>query len=160
MEVIRVEELLVKGISVRTNNADEMNPDQAKIGKLWQQFDQQVPVDYQHGERVYGIYSDYESDASGEFTVLAGYVPNDPSTAVSHSLGSHSACSELEQVTIPSGNYLVFHGEGDMPQVVIDTWMKVWDYFSQPDASHQRAFTVDFEFYRSEREVEIHIAIL
>ena len=49
-----------------------MNPQLSKIGSLYQRFDKEVNVDYADGFRVYGLYYNYESDASGEFSVLAG----------------------------------------------------------------------------------------
>lgn len=147
MNIIQIEEKRIKGISIRTTNANEMNADTAKIANLYQQFDQQIVVDYKNGAHVYGIYFDYESDASGEFSVLAGADEIDSSRV------------DLQELVIPKGNYLVFKGEGEMPQAVINTWMKIWDYFSNDDAEYERAYTTDFEFYKSESEVDIHIAI-
>ncbi|GLX79219.1 hypothetical protein tinsulaeT_25590 [Thalassotalea insulae] len=50
-----------------------MSPDNGKIPALWQEFNNKVPVNYPQGERVYGVYFDYESDHTGKFTVLAGF---------------------------------------------------------------------------------------
>ena len=147
MKIVNAEALDVKGLSTRTNNRDEMNPDSAKIGALYQRFDEQVVVNYQEGARVYGVYFDYESDASGEFSVLAG------------ADNIESASAELETVTLPAGSYLVFAGKGEMPNAVINTWMKVWDYFSAADCPHQRAYSVDYEFYKGPDEVDIYIAV-
>jgi predicted transcriptional regulator YdeE len=72
MKIEVIDEKQIYGLSVRTTNTNEMNPETAKIGKTWQKFDSEVSVDYQGGERVYGVYYDYESDANGKFTVLAG----------------------------------------------------------------------------------------
>ena len=52
----------------------------------------------------------------------------------------------------------MFKGEGQMPAVVVQTWMSVWQYFSQP-GSHARAYTADFEMYRGPEAVEIYIAV-
>ena len=46
-----------------------------------------------------------------------------------------------------------------MPQVVIETWSQIWDYFSNADTGYQRAFTTNFEIYKSPTEIEIYIAI-
>jgi len=73
MELKTVSQQIINGLSTRTDNAAEMDPIRGKIPALWQTFDDCVPVDYQHGERVYGVYSDYESDHTGKFTVLAGF---------------------------------------------------------------------------------------
>jgi len=148
MKVTKFAGKTIKGISTRTNNANEMNPATAKIGSLHQEFDNNVSVDYQNGARVYGVYYDYETDASGEFSVLAGADKVKASKIT------------LQEITLPAGDYLLFSGKGDMPQAVIDTWMKVWDYFSEDkQPKHKRAYTTDFEYYKNESEVDIYIAI-
>ncbi len=45
-----------------------------------------------------------------------------------------------------------------MPDVVIQTWMSVWRYFSEP-RGHVRAYTEDFELYRGPNAVDIYIAV-
>ena len=72
MKVIQIDEKQIKGISIRTTHANEMNPETSKIAALYQKFDEKVPVDYKNGARVYGVYYNYESDYSGKFSVLAG----------------------------------------------------------------------------------------
>jgi predicted transcriptional regulator YdeE len=136
------------GISVRTTNANEFNPETARIGALYQAFDKKVPVDYKNGARVYGVYYDYESDHKGEFSVLAG----------TDQL-SEPAAETLQQITLKAGDYLVFNAKGQVPQVVIETWAKIWDYFSNPECEYQRAYTSDFEHYKSQDEVDICIAV-
>ena len=148
MKIIRFEGKKISGISIRTTNANEMNPASAKIPALYQEFDKKIIVDYKNGARVYGAYFNYESDASGEFSVLAG--TDQPGVATG---------DRIETLTIPGGNYMVFEASGDMPQVVIDTWVKIWRYFSGAEVEHQRAYTTDFEFYKNQQEVAIYIAI-
>jgi len=147
MEVKSVSEKVVYGLSIRTYNATEMQPETGKIGALYQSFDTTVEVDYKNGERVYGVYYDYQSDHTGEFNVLAGFD------------GNASANQDLERVVIPKAKYLVFTQQGEMPQAVINAWFDVWQYFSKDDAQYQRLFTVDFEHYKSADQVEVHIAI-
>ncbi|MCF6253877.1 MAG: GyrI-like domain-containing protein [Thiomicrorhabdus sp.] len=137
----------ISGISIRTNNNDEMNPATAKIGELHQSFDKKITVDYEKGERVYAIYYDYESDALGNYSVLAGFD------------GSNKE-NKLEVVDIQAGKYLVFTAKGKMPKIVIETWGEIWSYFSSNDCEHKRLYTTDFEYYKSQNDIEIHIAIL
>ena len=146
MKLIETEEKKISGLSIRTTNANEMSPDTAKIGALHQRFDEVVSVDYQNGSRVYGVYFDYESDASGEFSVLAG------TDKVA------SSKQELEEIVLSAGKYLVFSGKGDMPQTVIDVWGEIWAYFSA-EAEYERAYTYDYEFYKSQDEVDVYIAV-
>ena len=120
MRVEEIEEKLIYGISTRTQNSNEMNPETAKIGAIWQKFDNAIEVNYKDGERVYGVYYNYESDANGEFDVLAGYEKSN---------------KNLDEITIQKGRYLVFHKilkETDNDariQGVIETWGKIWEYF-------------------------------
>ena len=148
MELRFVSEKTINGLSVTTDNASEMDPNQGKIGALWQTFDEAVPVDYKNGERVYGVYSDYESDHTGKFTVLAGFDG-----------ASFPSNSNLEPIIIPEANYLVFKHKGEMPQIAIDAWTEVWNYFSQDKVEYQRLYSTDFEFYPNGNEIEVHIAV-
>jgi predicted transcriptional regulator YdeE len=151
MKIELLDEKQIFGISVRTTNANEMNPETAKIGKTWQKFDSQITVDYQGGERVYGVYYNYKSDANGEFTVLAG--TEKPNNA-------------LEKVTIPKGKYLLFEGKAPTPndkgrvKAVIETWGKIWNYFANDSSGHKRAYKTDFEYYKNQTEINIYISIL
>lgn len=148
MKIVQLEAKQIKGISIRTSNANEFNPKTAKIGGLHQKFDETVSVNYQNGARVYGVYYNYESDHQGEYSVLAGADRID-STQVKN----------LETVLIPNGTYIVFEAKGEVPQVIIETWMKIWEYFSKGDTEYQRAYTTDFEFYKNQNEIEIYIAV-
>ncbi len=148
MTIIQFDGKKITGLSIRTSNANEMNPALAKIAALYQAFDKKMTVDYKNGARVYGVYYNYESDASGEYSVMAG--TDQP---------GETSGDGIETLIIPHGPYMVFAARGDMPQVVIDTWGKIWRYFSAEGVGHQRAYTKDFEFYKNQQEIEIHIAI-
>lgn len=148
MELKLVSEKLISGLSTRTDNATEMAPGKGKIAGLWQTFDRTIAVDYQGGERVYGVYYRYESDHNGQFTVLAGFDGNSTPAGV-----------EVEQVLIPQGKYLVFTHKGEMPQIAIDAWTEIWNYFSDPKVAHQRLFSTDFEYYPGPNEIAVHIAV-
>ena len=147
MNVIYVDEKTISGLNARTNNQNEMNPNTGKIAPLVQRFDESVSVNYRAGARVYSVYYDYESDASGDYSVLIG------ADAV------ESSSLELSELKIQAGNYLVFSAQGQVPQIVIETWGNIWRYFSSEDCAHARAYVTDFEFYKSQNEIEIHIGI-
>lgn len=148
MELRVVSEKIIHGLSIRTDNATEMTPNKGKISALWQAFDEAVPVDYKNGERVYGVYSDYESDHTGKFTVIAGFDGNQMPSNLT-----------LEKVIIPETKYLVFTHKGEMPQIAIDAWTEVWHYFSNGKEEHQRLYSTDFEYYPNGNEIEVHIAV-
>ena len=152
MQEVQVESKIIKGIGTRTTNQNEMKPETAKLGALWQTFDKKVPVDYQNGDRVYGIYYDYESDANGEFSVLAGFD------------GAINADSDLDEVSIEGGKYLRFDAtaktadDAGRVQAIIETWGTIWQYFSgKPE--YERAYKTDFEFYKDSTHIEIYISI-
>lgn len=137
-----VDSFTVTGLTVRTQNSDEFNEETAKLPKLWQQFYSSNPI---KNTAIFGVYSDYESDANGLYNVTVG-TTNDSQSA------------ELNVVKINSGNYLVFQAKGPMPQAVIETWKRVWDYFAKGNA-HQRCFMTDFEAYSNSDEVAIYIGV-
>ncbi|WP_210455167.1 GyrI-like domain-containing protein [Vibrio crassostreae] len=136
------------GLSVRTNNTDEVDPAKAQIGQLWQGFFEQAFPKLTPDSKVYGVYTNYESDFTGEFDVIA----------CTNALTDNSL-DNLVETNIEAGKYLTFSAEGELPQAVIDLWGEVWAYFNAADCPHVRAYTTDFEFYKGETEVEISIAI-
>jgi len=148
MEVRNVEQKVIRGFSTITNNEAEMTPGKGRIPGLWHHFDQTIPVDYQGGERVYGVYSNYESDHTGNFSVLAGFDGKGLPANV-----------DVETVTIPEGKYVVFSHQGDMPQIAIDAWTSVWEYFTQHQATYTRKFDVDFEHYPNANQIDVYIGI-
>lgn len=150
---VAVEPKKITGISVRTINSDEMNPETAKVPALWERFykedlarkiPHQVP-----GSPVYGVYSAYESDITGAYDLTAGV---EVEAGVDTPEG-------LTGVIIENGDYLVFDAKGSMPQIVVYTWGRIWNYFSPENKSHKRAYTTDFEIYRNENELAIYIAV-
>jgi len=152
MQIINVtKNKTIYGLSVRTSNTEEMDPDNAKLGQLWHRFDQEVDVDYQNGERVYGVYYQYESDVTGKFDVLAG---------------SEKFASQLKSVVIPSGRYLMFseraltNTEAARIEAVIACWGAVWTYFNDQNSEFKRAYQVDYEHYENEQDINVYISVL
>ena len=139
----------VSGLKVRTRNADEAQPSSAKIGPMWQRFFAEGLYQTIPGKQlespVYGVYSGYESDARGLFDVTAGVATLAPATG-------------FESLVIEPGRYLVFEARGPMPQAIISTWQRVWDYFEQPGVE-ARAFVTDFEMYPADDVALVYIGI-
>lgn len=146
METRYIDSKIIRGISVKTTHVKASNTDQ--IPGLWKRFDQNVKVDYKSGHRVYGVYYDYASDASGEFTVLAGTDQPDCNSKI-----------ELKEARIEAEDYLVFHDQGTMPELVTKIWCRIWDYFANENSEYTRSYRTDFEHYLSENEIRIHISI-
>ncbi|MBA2650353.1 MAG: effector binding domain-containing protein [Legionella sp.] len=140
--VKKVESFIVTGFSVRTQNSDEFNDKMAKLPRLWQQF---YTSELTTNANIFGVYSNYDSDANGPYTVTVGVT-------------SHHAHAQLSSVTIQAGNYLVFQGTGPMPTIVVETWKRVWEFFEK-NTKYLRNFISDFEAYSGSDKVEIYIGL-
>ncbi|UMZ09436.1 GyrI-like domain-containing protein [Pseudomonas sp. MPFS] len=145
----QVQPFSVAGLQVRTLNAHEQQSGTALIGPMWQRFyvenlyDKIAPR--QEDSFVYGVYSNYESDATGYFDVTAG-------------VALDGACVEYPGVQIQGGEYLVFSAKGAMPECVIQAWGFIWAYF-QDNPQVRRAYATDFEVYTSADSVAIYIGV-
>ncbi|PIK16391.1 GyrI-like domain-containing protein [Halobacteriovorax sp. JY17] len=146
MEIVQLESIQLKGISVRTRNSNEMDPLTAKIGSLWERFYNENAKHLNSNSSVYGVYYSYESDATGEFNVLAG--------STFENVGS-----ELSKVSTEKGKYMVFSKEGEMPGAVIEAWQEIWSFFSKSECSYNREYLTDFEKYIGTNKVEVYIGI-
>ena len=149
-EIVDIKERNILGITARTNNTNEQSPVTGKLKALWGGFFEnglmsKIP-NQKENSPMFGVYSSYESDFNGDYTVTVGM-----------EISSHDIASEYKEVKIEGGKYLLFRAKGEMPQVVIDTWKKVWEYF--PTSNIERKYSTDFELYKSEDEVEIYIAV-
>jgi len=144
MKKVKLESQTISGLKVRTTNEAEMNPETAKIGQMWGDFFEKIVPILKENASIYGVYTNYESDAFGEFDVIAG---------------SDMQNEELETVTLYEGNYLCFEAKGEMPQAVIETWGKIWAYFSDENCTEKRVFKSDFELYLGQDKAEIYIGV-
>jgi predicted transcriptional regulator YdeE len=146
------EGMTVLGIDATTTNAAEGDPAKARIPKLWARFYAEDVLSKLPRKRPpvlpVGVYTDYESDHNGQYRILAGAAVEE-GAAVPEGVG---------RAAVPGGKYLMFRGEGQMPAVVVQTWMSVWHYFAE-SRDHVRAYTADFELYRGPEAVEIYIAV-
>ncbi|OEF23145.1 GyrI-like domain-containing protein [Vibrio rumoiensis] len=147
MKVKHIEAFQVKGITIRTNNQNEASPSSAQIGLLWHDFNEKVAPLMAPFSETYGVYTEYESDHTGDFDVIA----------CTDTLSTQPTI-ELSSVNINRGQYAVFTASGPLPETVINLWMQVWQYFSDETCEHKRAFTTDFEHYE-EGKVSVYIAL-
>ena len=140
--VKKIEGFIVHGFSVRTQNSDEFSEKTAKLPNLWQNF---YTSELASNANIFGVYSHYDSDANGPYTVTVG-------------IKSEPAQTQLSSVTIQAGNYLVFQGNGPMPATVIETWRRVWEFF-EINTEYKRTFISDFEAYSGFDQVAIYIGL-
>ena len=153
-ERVLLEPFLVAGITARTNNAAEMNPQTAKIPLLWGVFfTDGVANDILNqtpNSPIYGVYHRYASDANGDYSLTAGV-----------SVASAALTVEdegVETIAIAGGSYLIFTAQSDAVEHIIQTWQTIWTYFEQhPEI--RRAYQTDFEAYLGAGQLSIYIGI-
>lgn len=138
----QVTSFMVTGLSTKTQNSDEFNDKTAKLPGLWQQF---YSSDLAGNANLFEVYSDYESDATGLYTVTLGVADTREGAA-------------FASVKIEAGNYLVFQATGPMPAAVIETWKQIWEYFDV-QGEYRRRFISDYEVYSSPDKAAIYIGI-
>lgn len=136
--------LTVVGITTRTSNQriDE-------IGMLWQRFyssNVSAQVVSRFDKRIYSVYSDYESDASGEYNLLIG-------CAVSPDLLDAQVPNGMAKKTVPAGKYAVFEAIGELPAGIVAAWHEVWS------SDLDRSYDADFERYEEDGTATVHIGI-
>jgi predicted transcriptional regulator YdeE len=129
------------GLSIRTSNQKELDPATAKIGLLVQDYfglgvANQIQ-DRQNPGVTYSVYTEYESDHTGEYTYFIGEevssIDNVP--------------NGLRIITIPESQYQRFTtAPGVMPAVVIQAWQSIWQ-MSPQELGGERRYLADFEIY-------------
>lgn len=147
MQTVQLPSKTIVGLTTRTKNEDEMNLETAAIGSLWQNFfTNVVPTLGETPPPLYGVYTNYESDAMGMFDVVVG----------AEMAGD---VSQYTSVILKKGKYLCFEAKGELPQAVIATWGEIWVYFSDENCTEKRAYETDFELYISKTEAYVYIGI-
>ncbi|MBL4817760.1 MAG: AraC family transcriptional regulator [Deltaproteobacteria bacterium] len=134
-------EIKLVGISVRTNNKLEIDPNTGKIfGIVQKYFHGQLADQIQDRKKpgtTFCAYTNYESDHNGDYTYLIGEEVNDFGTLP----------EGFEKLSIPAQAYAKFtNGPGPMPEVVREPWFKIWNMSAQ-DLGGERSYQTDFELY-------------
>jgi predicted transcriptional regulator YdeE len=139
----KLPELKLVGITCRTNNTQifESDPSTNKIAATVQKyFHNTLAEKINHRIKpgtTYCIYTDYESDHTGDYTYFIG-----------EEVKSFDNLSEgFEKITIPTQSYAKFtSGPGAMPDLCINAWKKIWT-MTPADFNGKRAYLADFEVY-------------
>jgi predicted transcriptional regulator YdeE len=158
-KVVELDAFEVMGIEVRTNNAKEAGAT-GLIPKLWQRVIQEHVLDVvpdRVGQNVYAVYTDYASDANGDYTLVLGARIKAPADT--------PVPTGMVVKTVPAGRYAVFTSErGAVAKVVVQTWQQIWSYYESP-ANGRRAYQADFELYDhraadpTNAQVDIYIGV-
>jgi predicted transcriptional regulator YdeE len=137
----QISEIKLVGITARTSNALEMNPETSKIGATMQKFfasNMQAHImERKNPWTVFAVYTNYESDEHGQYTYFLGEEVND----------FENIPQGFEKLTILPQTYVKFTSTpGKMPDVCINMWQNIWK-MKAADLGGERAYIADFEFY-------------
>lgn len=145
------------GVATRTTNADEMSGN-GRLAVLWDSYfasgmAERAQVNNAH--LIYALYTDYERDASGAYTVVIGHERGD---------GQAEVPDGLTPAAIPESMFICFRTKkGPVYEVVAEAWSNIWAFFEQ--STIERAYTGDYELYDgrifdpANAEVDIYIAV-
>ncbi len=155
--IVQLDGFEVIGVAARTNNASEAGPD-GVIPKLWQRVMQEHVLDRVPGKmepNLYAVYTDYASDANGDYTLVLG----------AKARSGANAPEGMTAKAAPAGRYAVFtSARGPVAKIVVETWLRIWSYYQLP-ANDQRAYGADFELYDeraadpNNAQVDIYIGV-
>ena len=139
--IIQLPEIKLVGISTRTNNADEANPDTAKIGTMVQRFFNKKVQEKTNNRKkpgyIYSVYTNYESDVNGDYTYFIG----------EEVTSFDDINEELVALTMPAETYAKFTSQpGMMPDVLIEMWQKIW-VMTPEELGGERTYVADFEIF-------------
>ncbi len=138
-EKISCDKIILAGISVRTNNKNEMEERKAKIGSLFEKYwtgglADKIPNRKDAG-RTFSVYTDYETDEHGNYTYFMGEEMTD----------AGELPEGLETITIDASTYQKFTtAPGIIPDVIIGAWRQIW-MMGEQDFEGKRAYKADFE---------------
>lgn len=152
-ELVVKTEMQLVGLSIRTNNKNEMHPETSQIGQLIQQFyDQELGekiLQRQHPGITYSVYTDYASNEYGDYTYFFGEEVTSLDTVP----------EGLSTLVIPSMRYQKFTTpKGKIPDIIVQAWQKIWA-MSPEELGGKRAYFADFEIF-DERASDIENAIV
>lgn len=141
------------GISCRTSNAREFNPETAQIAGMVNRYVQeniaQLLTQRVLPGTTYAVYTDYENGVAGDYTYFLGEEVKDAA----------SVPEGLSRLVIPEQRYIKATTEpGVMPAVCIEMWQRLW-HFSPEELGGERAYVADFEVY-DERAHDLQQAVL
>ena len=150
MNTEKIASFKIIGLAVRTTNVE--NQSMLDIGALWErvhseQIGDQIPnrID----EDLLSVYTDYEGGHMEPYTTLIG-----------------CRVSSLDEIPdgmtgkeIKGGDFIKITGKGKIPEVVMQTWMQVWNM------DIERIYTSDFEVYGTKShdlenaEIDIYVSV-
>jgi predicted transcriptional regulator YdeE len=141
VEHIDMPAMRVAGLAARVSNAQP-----ELIGDHWRRFHSDETIAKITGKanpNTFAVYTEYESDYSGEYTLLIGY-------SIAAGAGVPAG---LRVIEIPAQQYAVILASGEQPQATWAAWQWVWA------SALNRLYTADFDEYIAPGDVRLHVAV-
>lgn len=140
-ELVTKTEMKLVGLSVRTNNKNEMNPQTSKIaelaGRFWGQNIANQISNRQNPGVTFSVYTEYDSNEHGDYTYFIGEEVN----------AFENIPNTFQKLVIPFSKYQKFTTPEDkIPDVIINAWQQIWK-MSESDFSGKRTYIADFEVF-------------
>ncbi len=127
------------GISVRTNNAEQMTPERP-IGKQWERLFREgvlAAIPNKADGNIVALYTEYASDKDGDYTYVLG----------ARVTKVESVPAGMVAKNVPAGRYAVFTSErGPVQTIVVEMWRRVWET-PKSALGGDRTYKADFEVY-------------
>ena len=140
-ELVKLEKMTIAGPSIRTENKKASRDIPIFWKKVFQDDILTKIPDVVSGY-VYGVYSNYDSDQKGAYSLTGGV-----SVENTDQLPEGMAVRE-----IPAGTYAVFTAYS--PEELVNTWKAIWE------SGLKRSYQFDFEEYGAEDEsVKIYVGV-
>jgi len=139
--LIELPDMLLIGITARTNNKREADKMKGKIWPCVQRYYHEKLFEKIRNRKNPGIticaYTEYESDYTGDYTYFIG-----------EEVSSHAdVLAGFDKLVIPPQRYAKFTtGPDAMPDVLIKAWNQIWK-MTPNDFGGQRLYHTDFELY-------------
>lgn len=133
MKKIEFQGKKIVGIKIRTRNAN--NQAEKDMSKLWSDFMSENIIEKipnKIDSNIYCIYTNYESDFTGDYDVILGCETS----------SIDNLPSDLIYKEIPNMNGIIFEAKGQIPESIIKTWNKIWA------TPLDRAYNADIEKYQ------------
>jgi predicted transcriptional regulator YdeE len=155
-KIVELDGFTLIGIEARTNNTES---GRAAISEQWGRFFQEgilERIPNKLDSIVYALYTDYERNRDGEFSLLIGGKANDDAPAP----------PGMVKKSVPKQKYAVVpSAAGPVAKVVPEAWKQVWNLEDSSGLGGPRSYRADFELYGprsrdpNHAEVDLYIGI-
>ena len=135
MENITIQKFYIIGISTRTINTNGQSA--IDIETLWQKFwgeEIQNHIPNKINNDIYTVYTEYESDFTGEYTTIIGL----PVSSL------EDIPIDMVGINIETNNYQKIVSKGKMPEAIGNTWLEIW---ADKELDSKRAYKADFSIH-------------